>query len=159
MEYITVKARIKELYDSCGSFAAIAKETGVGRTYVAKLAKYTNITPSDATLEKLGLRKQIRTIYNAPNCSIDTDIQTVLNERIAALLSNYGTYEKIAEHLCITGAYLWRLRNGDKSNPSDAILAKLGIAKTLRETYHRIESSDRYLNRIWKPTNTDFCFV
>ena len=59
-------------------------------------------------------------------------------ERIDTLIAKHGSLRAAARVLKMTAAYLSRLHRGEKTNPSEKTLRKLGLRKvvhyTLRET-------------------------
>ena len=57
--------------------------------------------------------------------------------RIAVLETEHGGLRAAARVIGCDPAYLLRLRDGEKSNPSDAMLKKLGLKKMV--TYVRAE--------------------
>ena len=63
----------------------------------------------------------------------DTD-PILINEQIDYLLEIYGTIPKLAKALSIDRTYLYRLYVGEKKEPSDEILSKLGLEKVV--TYY-----------------------
>lgn len=52
-----------------------------------------------------------------------------LAARIDMLLSKHGSLRVVGRVLEIDHAYLKRLRDGDKVNPSEAVLKKLGLKR------------------------------
>ena len=55
----------------------------------------------------------------------------MIRERIQELERVYGSLRSAAAALQIDPAYLLRLREGRKTNPSDAVLDKLGLKKVV----------------------------
>jgi len=55
----------------------------------------------------------------------------VLRERVAAFISVCGGVRKAARELNIDPGYLIRLRDGEKTNPSDDVAARLGLKKVV----------------------------
>jgi hypothetical protein len=53
--------------------------------------------------------------------------QHLLKVRIDQLAEIYGSLRKVAVALDIDVAYLKRLRDGEKTNPSSSVLKKLGL--------------------------------
>lgn len=56
---------------------------------------------------------------------------TTLAERIAFEVELTGSLQGVARDLDIDCGYLSRLASGEKTNPSDEVLAKLGLEKTV----------------------------
>jgi hypothetical protein len=54
---------------------------------------------------------------------------TKVQQAVAALIKLHGSLRKAQAATGINYAYLQRLHKGDKVNPSDAVLAKLGLRK------------------------------
>ena len=52
-----------------------------------------------------------------------------LNERIDELVLKHGGVRQVARVLKVDHTYLWRLRTGQKTEPSDKVLNKLGLRK------------------------------
>lgn len=52
-------------------------------------------------------------------------------ERIAQFEKQYGGFRPAARALRIDVGYLWRLKTGDKTNPSDAVLKKLSLERRI----------------------------
>ena len=65
-------------------------------------------------------------------------MNNVLAERIRELAEKHGSYRAAARVLGITHEYLHRLEAGDKTNPSDETLRKLGLRRII---YLRTEGS------------------
>lgn len=61
---------------------------------------------------------------------------TKLQKAADALIKRYGSLRKAQAATGINYAYLQRLHKGDKVNPSDAVLAKLGLRK--RSAYENL---------------------
>jgi len=57
-----------------------------------------------------------------------------LTEHIVRLSCDYGSRRKLGEAIGVDHAYLKRLEDGEKENPSDDVLDKLGLRKI---TYYR----------------------
>ena len=55
-----------------------------------------------------------------------------LSERIDELADKHGGLRAVARVLEIDQAYLWRLRCGKKTEPSEAVLRKLGLRRIVR---------------------------
>lgn len=54
---------------------------------------------------------------------------------IATLVKHYGSYRAVQAAIGVNYAYLWRLRKGEKTEPSEDVLKKLGLVKQV--TYSR----------------------
>jgi hypothetical protein len=54
-----------------------------------------------------------------------------IQERIAELERQHGGLRKTARVLQVDAAYLYRLKIGEKKNPSAALLRKLGLKRTV----------------------------
>lgn len=54
-----------------------------------------------------------------------------LQERIAELVLKHGSLRKAGRVVRLTGQYLYRLQAGEKTNPSDAVLKKLGLRRVV----------------------------
>jgi len=59
------------------------------------------------------------------------DIQSA----VEALVKHYGSYRAVEEAIGVNYAYLSRLRTGKRTNPSDDVLKKIGLVKSV--TYSR----------------------
>ena len=59
----------------------------------------------------------------------------VLVERIKELITEHGGLRQAARHLKCDPSYLLRLYDGEKTNPGEAVLKKLGLKKVV--TYVR----------------------
>lgn len=57
-----------------------------------------------------------------------------LPEHIDRIAAVFGSLRKMSEALDIDVGYLSRLRSGEKSDPSDEVLATLGLRKTVTYT-------------------------
>lgn len=57
-----------------------------------------------------------------------TEILT-LEEHLTKLERKHGTIQRAAEYFGLTPSYWYKLRTGDKNNPSRMILDKLGLAE------------------------------
>lgn len=55
-------------------------------------------------------------------------LKVIYKTRVDELVDKYGSYRKAGEALKIDHAYLSRLANGEKKNPSDKVLKKLGLS-------------------------------
>ena len=60
-----------------------------------------------------------------------TDLPTLVRKR----LSRYDSLRDAGKKLGMCHVYLHRLATGEKTNPSDDALRKLGIVRTVRVTY------------------------
>jgi hypothetical protein len=56
---------------------------------------------------------------------------TLLQKRISALAKQHGSTRAAARVLEVDHAYLWRLAHGEKDNPDDALLRKLGLRRVV----------------------------
>lgn len=54
---------------------------------------------------------------------------------VKALVDHYGSYRSAADAIDVNYAYLWRLGSGEKTEPSDDVLKKLGLVKQV--TYRK----------------------
>lgn len=54
---------------------------------------------------------------------------------VKALVDHYGSYRSAADAIDLNYAYLWRLRKGEKTDPSDEVLRKLGLVREV--TYRK----------------------
>lgn len=52
-----------------------------------------------------------------------------LSERIQMLIDKHGSHRAAARVLRVDDAYLWRLYVGEKCNPSNKMLRKLGLRR------------------------------
>ena len=55
--------------------------------------------------------------------------EITLSQRVADLEQYYGGLRKAARALKIDAAYLYRLKTGEKKNPSTGIVYKLGLKR------------------------------
>ncbi len=62
-------------------------------------------------------------------------IATELSASISMLAKQHGSLRKAARALKIDHAYLWRLKQGKKNDPSEAVLRKLGLRRIVIVTY------------------------
>ena len=60
---------------------------------------------------------------------------TTLAALVRKRLSNYDSLRDAGKKLGMDHVYLHRLATGEKTNPSDEALRKLGITRTVRVTY------------------------
>jgi hypothetical protein len=54
-----------------------------------------------------------------------------LQQRIEELALQHGSLRAAARVLQVDHAYLWRLARGDKAEPSEALLRKLGLRRVV----------------------------
>lgn len=54
-----------------------------------------------------------------------------MDQCIADLVARHGSLRKAGRVLGITGQYLYRLQAGEKLNPSEAVLRKLGLRRVV----------------------------
>lgn len=59
---------------------------------------------------------------------VDNMRASLLKKRIDELAELYGSVRAVGNALKIDHAYLYRLRQGEKKNPSKTVLVKLGLA-------------------------------
>jgi transcriptional regulator with XRE-family HTH domain len=69
----------------------------------------------------------------------------VVRKRIGKLIERHGSLRKCAKVLEISPAYLSRLQTGEKDEPSDALLRKMGLR---RVTSYKVVKKDRLWNYI-----------
>lgn len=55
----------------------------------------------------------------------------ILRARVDAVVKHFGSLRVAGRALRINYAYLQRLRSGEKVNPTDAVLKKLGLRKVV----------------------------
>lgn len=72
------------------------------------------------------------------------DNRCPLRARADELIAIYGSVRAAAQAIGVEASYLFRLSTGEKSSPSDATLAKLGMKRVI--TYERIQQP------IWQAT-------
>ena len=65
-----------------------------------------------------------------------TRAMSEIQNAVELAIEKHGGLRKAARALNIEVSYFWRLRHGDKSNPSDKVLRKLGLAREIE--YRRI---------------------
>lgn len=58
-----------------------------------------------------------------------SDDGTTLQRHIEKLVAKYGSLRFVSEAVKLDHAYLHRLRNGEKDNPSAAALKRLGLRR------------------------------
>lgn len=54
-------------------------------------------------------------------------IPTVLTKTVEAVIEKHGGVRATAKAIGVDAGYLTRLRDGEKTNPSDIVLRKLGL--------------------------------
>ena len=59
----------------------------------------------------------------------------LLQKRIAAAVKQAGSIRAAARALRVDHVYLWRLINGKKDNPGDALMRKLKLQRVVTITY------------------------
>lgn len=64
-----------------------------------------------------------RPVMNHETVSID--------QHIAQLVAKHGSLRKVGRVVGLTGQYLYRLQVGEKTNPSEAALRKLGLRRVI----------------------------
>ena len=74
-----------------------------------------------------------------------TDGYEVVRKRIGQLIDRHGSLRKCAKVLDISPAYLSRLQSGEKDEPSDALLRRMGMR---RVTTYQVVKKDRLWNYI-----------
>ncbi len=52
----------------------------------------------------------------------------IIGNRITELADAHGSLRALAQAIDVDHVYLWRLKKGEKTNPSEAILKRLGLA-------------------------------
>ena len=62
---------------------------------------------------------------------LTTIFRVTLSSRVRYLEKQYGGLRAAATALGIDPAYLYRLKSGEKDNPSDAMLGKLGLVRRI----------------------------
>lgn len=60
-----------------------------------------------------------------------------LKLRIEELAERHGSLRAAARVLQVDHVYLWRLKNGEKTEPSERLLKKLGLKRVVTVTYER----------------------
>jgi hypothetical protein len=71
----------------------------------------------------------VRPVMNHETVSID--------QRIADLVKRHGSLRKAGRVVGLTGQYLYRLQVGEKTNPSEAVLRKLGLRRVVAYVLRR----------------------
>lgn len=61
----------------------------------------------------------------------------LLRQRITELAGQHGSIRAAARVLGVTGGYLCRLRDGEKTNPSPALLRKMKLRRIVTVLYER----------------------
>lgn len=64
-------------------------------------------------------------------------MSNALKDRINELDSVLGGLRAVARAIGVDAAYLQRLRDGEKTNPSEAVCKQLGLKKRVTTTYER----------------------
>jgi hypothetical protein len=67
------------------------------------------------------------------------NVETSLRRRIDELVKKHGGFRPAARALKLGPQYLWRLWAGEKDNPSDAVMRKLGVYRVV--TYYAKRST------------------
>lgn len=62
----------------------------------------------------------------------------MLRQRIIELTEQHGSLRAAARVLGVTAGYLCRLRDGEKTNPSDALLKKMKLRRIVEIRYERL---------------------
>lgn len=62
-----------------------------------------------------------------------------LSDAVNRVIAQYGNTRKAGEALSMCPTYLWRLAKGDKSNPKDEQLTRLGLKRVI--TYEFIDGT------------------
>lgn len=60
---------------------------------------------------------------------------TSIGLRITLMLAAYGSLRAMGRALKIDHSYLHRLQHGQKTEPSDTVLKKLGLRRIVKVTY------------------------
>lgn len=68
---------------------------------------------------------------SAPSSVSFTMPQDPIDQRISALVKQHGSLRKAGRVVGLTGQYLYRLQVGEKKNPSEAVLRKLGLRRVI----------------------------
>jgi len=63
--------------------------------------------------------------------AVISSAETVLRWRVEAICEHFGGVRAAGRALKINYAYLSRLKNGEKSNPTPRVLRKLGLQKVV----------------------------
>jgi hypothetical protein len=61
-----------------------------------------------------------------------------IDQRIADLVARHGSLRKAGRIVGLTGQYLYRLQVGEKTNPSDEVLRKLGLRRNITYSMRRL---------------------
>lgn len=64
---------------------------------------------------------------------------SLLSEAVSALVTRHGSYRAAGKVLGVDHAYLHKLALGEKGNPSEALLRKLGLRRTVTVTYTKVK--------------------
>lgn len=62
---------------------------------------------------------------------------SVMRERIQELAAQHGSIRAAARALQVDAAYLVRLRDGEKNNPGEALLRRMGLRRVVTVSYVR----------------------
>lgn len=63
----------------------------------------------------------------------------MLKQRIVELVKQHGSLRAAARVLGVDAGYLCRLRDGEKANPSPALLRKMKLRKIVEVRFERLE--------------------
>lgn len=69
--------------------------------------------------------------------AVPVAVTTTLQSRIAELVARHGDIRAAVRVLQVDHAYLHRLGSGEKSNPSEKMLKKLGLKRIITVRYER----------------------
>lgn len=64
---------------------------------------------------------------------------TELWEHVQEMIREHGSIRALAKAVMVDHSYIQRLALGEKTNPSEKILRKLGIVKSVTVTYQRVD--------------------
>lgn len=56
---------------------------------------------------------------------------TLLQERIGELVTQHGSLRAAARVLEVDAAYLWRLKSGEKDDPGETLLRRMGLRRVV----------------------------
>lgn len=62
----------------------------------------------------------------------------MIAQRIKELEEKHGGLSVVARVINVDKAYLWRLKKGQKSNPSAKLLKKLGLKRIVTVTFENV---------------------
>lgn len=68
---------------------------------------------------------------------------TAIEDRIEELVRQHGSFRAASAAVGISFPYLCRLKCGNKGNPSDEVLRKLGLQRHITTTYTRTRKFSR----------------